>query len=99
MTSIDDERKAAREAKAVVSLLVPSTLPTKAQREHLHKAARVATEATMPRYTSQAALDDTRREADKALRGLLGDALTRDMIENARGAIEAWLKALDDFGV
>ena len=99
MTSIDDERKAAREAQAVVSSLVPSSALTKVQRELLHKTARVATAATMPRFSSQAAVDDARYKASLALHGLLGNYLTPNGIERARSAIEAWLKALDHFGV
>ena len=98
MTSIDDERKAAKEAQAVVSSLVPSSSLTKKQRELLHKTARVATGAALPLFSSQAAVDDARYKASMALHGL-GNSLTQNVIERARTAIEAWLKALDHFGV
>ena len=98
MTSIDDERKAAEEVKAVLSSLVPSAPHTQGQIDTLRKAATIATK-TQNSLSSQKALNDTRGEAATALNGVCGSLatgrpLTHEMISRARNAVETWLAGL-----
>ena len=98
MTSIEDERQAAEEAKAVVSSLAPSTSPTEAQRRTLRKAATIATRAAQNNFSSQRALNDARGEVATALFEVSGlsvnERLTHETITRAKEAIEVWLNGL-----
>jgi hypothetical protein len=91
MVSIDEERKAAKEAQTVISSLVPSTPCTEAQKASLRKAAQVATIAMQPGLSSQTALGATRHDAAMALNVLCGAPLTQSTIEGASSAVEAWI--------
>jgi hypothetical protein len=95
MTSIEDERKIAKDAEAVVRSLTPSTPRTRAQIDTLRKAAHFATTAILQNnFSSQKALNNTRGETATALRGLLANgSLTQESISRARNAVEAWLNA------
>ena len=63
MTSIDDERRAAEDAKAVLSSLKPSTPRFKVQIDILRVAYLAATNAMSPQLLSQMALVHARGAA------------------------------------
>jgi hypothetical protein len=98
MPSIADERKAAEDAKAVLSSLKPSTPRFKAQINILRVACLAATNATSPQLLSQMALVHTRDAAVNALKEVSHEwskgTLTKEVIFGAKDAVEAWLKAL-----
>jgi hypothetical protein len=98
MTSIDDERKAAEDAKAVLSSLKPSTPRFKAQIDILRVAYLAATNAMVPQLLSQMPLVHTRDAAVNALREVshkwTNGTLTREVIFGAKDAVEEWLKLL-----
>jgi hypothetical protein len=100
MTSIDDERKAAEDAKAVLSSLKPSTPRFKAQIDILRVAYLAATNAMVPQLLSQMALVHTRDVAANALREVshkwANGTLTKEVIFGAKDSVEAWLKALEE---
>ena len=96
--SIDDERSAATKAQEVLNSLTLSTLWTEKLVSSLRHAARVATDSSKG-FSSQAALDNIRGEATTALNGLVGSwdkgQLSQAMVDHAKTAIAAWLKALE----
>ncbi len=98
MTSIDDERGAAEDAKAVLSSLKPFTPRVKAQIDILHVAYLAATNAMTPQLLSQMALVHARDAVVNALKEVShkwsNGRLTKEVIFGARDAVEAWLKAL-----
>jgi hypothetical protein len=98
MTNIDDERKAAEDAQAVLRSLVPSSPHTQVQIDALRKAAAIATKAVNT-FESHKALNDKRGEAATALNGVSGSLvsgrpLTHEMITRARNGVDAWLRGL-----
>jgi len=97
MTS-SDERKAAEKAQAVLSLLTPSTAGTDEIAFTLRNAARIAATAMQPNFSTEMAHTAARHEAARVLNGVCGmldrRVLTQDVIDHARNAVAAWLKAL-----
>ena len=95
---IDDERKAAQNAKAVLDCLIPSNARTNRIIFLLRNAANIARTATLTRLESKRALDAMRTEAATSLNqtcGLLDrGGLTQEAIYQAAGAVTAWLNAL-----
>jgi|SRR5665213_142125 len=97
--TIDDERKAAGNAQAILSTLTPATPRTDALVHSLRVAASAATNAGNQNLSSDSALNNARGEAATVLNGVAGllhrGELTREMIYRARSAVAAWLLALD----
>jgi hypothetical protein len=97
MTSTNDERKAAEQAKTALSSLTPTTPRTDATVVALRMAADRATKA-ISGFPSEAALDAVRGEASAALyeasHSLHRGELTRDIIDRARRIADAWLDGL-----
>jgi hypothetical protein len=97
--TIEDERKTAGNAKAVLSTLTPATPRTDALVHSLRTAASAATNASNKTLSSASALNNARGEAATALNGAAGllhrGELTEEMIARARAAVAAWLLALD----
>jgi hypothetical protein len=97
-SKIDDERKAAENAKAVLSWLTPANGRTEQIIVVLRTAANLAATATLTRLERRQALDALRNEAANSLNAVCGlldkDLLTRDAIEEAARAVIAWLNAL-----
>jgi len=100
MTSVDDERRAAEDAKAVLSSLKPSTPRFKAQIDILRVAYLAATNAMSPQLLSQMALVHARGAAMNALWEVShkwsNGTLTKEVIFGAKDAVEAWLNAPAD---
>jgi hypothetical protein len=97
-SKIEDERKAAENAKAVLGWLTPSNARTERIISVLRTAANIATSATFTRLERRNALDALRNKAAKSLNivcGLLDKGrLSADAIDEARRAVIAWLNAL-----
>ena len=95
---LQDERKAAENAKAVLGTLTSSTARTDRIIFVLRKAANLAKTATLARLESRHALDSVRTEATTSLNTVCGlldrGHLTQDAIDKAANAVAAWLKAL-----
>jgi hypothetical protein len=94
LVTIEEERKAAEDARTVIGSLAPSIPCTEAQKATLRKAAHVATTAMQPNLSSQTALGATRHDAAMALNVLSGAPLTQSTIEGASSAVEAWVGGL-----
>ena len=98
-SKIDDERKAAENAKAVLSWLTPANGRTERIIVVLRTAANLAATATLTRLERRQALDALRNEAPNSLNAVCGllwtkDLLTRNAIEEAARPVIAWLNAL-----
>jgi hypothetical protein len=95
---IADERKAAENAKAILDHLMPSNARTNRIIFVLRNAANIARTATLTRLESKRTLDGMRTEAATSLNqacGLLDRGrLTQEAIDQAAGAVTAWLNAL-----
>jgi hypothetical protein len=90
---MDDERKAATEARAVIRSLAPSTSLTDATKAILRTAGHLATNAIRG-FSSDGTLDAARAEAGTAFSGLFGRSLSHEMIDRASRAVDAWLSKL-----
>jgi hypothetical protein len=99
MVSIDEELRAANKAKAVISVLMPSTPPAGSDVAIvvLRSAFRTATNA-IRNLSSLQSLDNVRGEVGTALLGLShaleNESLTQETIDRAKRAVEAWLNGL-----
>jgi hypothetical protein len=98
MTSVDDERNAAREAEAVLRSL-SSPAHAQVQIVTLRKAATIATRAATQSFSSHTELNALRGEAAAALHGVAGSLvnglpLTQQIISRAKTAVAAWLEGL-----
>jgi hypothetical protein len=95
---LQEERKAAENAKAMLGTLTPSTAGTDRNVFVLRYAANLAKAGTLPRLVSKHALDSARIEAATALnavcRFLDRGHIPQDAIDQATNAIVAWLEAL-----
>ena len=97
---IEEERKAAESAKAVLGWLTPKSARTDRIIFILRYAANLAATAVMIRgLESKKALDDTREESTRSLNevcSLLQKRIffTQDAIDQANRAVGAWLSAL-----
>ena len=95
---LQDERKAAENAKAIVGTLTPSTARSDRIIYVLRNAANLAKTATLARLESRHELDGVRMKAATALNAVCGllerGRLTQDAIDHATNAIVAWLEAL-----
>jgi len=90
MASVDEELKTAKETAAAIMLLAPSMhRASDATIDILRKASLTATRAIQG-FSSQQPLNATRGEAATALSGLCGVTVTRDMIDRATRAVDAW---------
>lgn len=99
--NIEDERKIAGKAKAVLSSLVPSSPRSQTKLSVIGRAFLVATnKASDHLHSREEALNIARRNAAAALNGiyeLLGKGrVPQGMIDQARDDVDAWLKALTD---
>jgi hypothetical protein len=98
MTSIDDERNAAKEAEAIIRSLSPSTPCDRETVNKLRGANRLAIEAMKGNFSSQTALNDARNDVGLKLpplcKALDKGPAPRETIEAAKRAIEAWLSAI-----
>ena len=95
---LQEERKAAENAKAILGTLAPSSARTDRTIFVLRYAANLAKTRTLARLESRHALDSARIEAATALNGVCW-LLDRghppqDAIDQATNAIVAWLEAL-----
>ena len=97
LTSTDDERKAAEEAKAVLRSLVPSSPRSEAKLSIVRNAANVATNA-IQKFSGEKDLNVARFDALMALEGVCGllgkRFLVQGVIDRAQRAVEAWVNAL-----
>jgi hypothetical protein len=96
---IEEERKAAKNAKAVLGGLTPSSTRTDRIIFVLRFAANVAAANMLTRHLeSKMALDAIRDKAAKSLNAVCSlldrRRLTQDVIDQANRAVEAWLNAL-----
>src|SRR5262249_10827376 len=95
---IAEERKVAENAKAILGWLTPSNAPTDRIIFVLRNAANIARTATLTRLESKRALDNMRTEAATSLNRICSlldrGRLTEDAINQATGAVVAWLNAL-----
>ena len=96
---IEEERKAAENAKAVLGWLTPKSARTDRIIFILRYAANLAATAVMIRgLESKKALDDTREESTRSLNEVCSllekRILSQDAIDQANRAVGAWLSAL-----
>jgi hypothetical protein len=95
---LQEERKAAENARAILGTLTPSSARTNRIIFVLRYAANLAKTGTLTRLESRRALDGARIEAATALnqvcRLLDRRQLCQDAIDRARNAVVAWLEAL-----
>jgi hypothetical protein len=95
---LQEERKAAENAKAILGTLTPSSARTERTIFVLRYAANLAKTGTLTKLESKHALDDARTEAATALnqvcRFLDRRHVPQDAIDQASNAIVAWLEAL-----
>jgi hypothetical protein len=95
---LQEERKAAENAKAILGTLTPSPAGTDRTIFALRYAANLAKRGTLARLESRYALDGVRVEAANALnavcRLLDRGHVPQDGIDQATNAIVAWLEAL-----
>jgi hypothetical protein len=95
---LQEERKAAENAKAILGTLAPSSARMDRTIFALRYAANLAKTGTLARLESRHALDGVRIEAATALnevcRLLDRGHVPQDAIEQATNAIVAWLEAL-----
>jgi len=95
---IADERQAAEHANAILDCLMSSSARTSRIIFVLRNAAKIATTATLTRLETKRALDSIRTEAATSLNqacSLLDrGGLTQEAIDQAAGAVTAWLNAL-----
>lgn len=93
---LQEERKAAENAKAILSTLTPSSARTDRTIFVLRYAANLAKTGTLTRLESRHALDGARIEAASALNAVcrLLDRGHLRQDDQATNAIVAWLEAL-----
>jgi len=99
MTSVEDERNAAKGAETVLRSLALSPAATQAQIDTLRTAAAIATKASARSFSSHRNLNALRGEAATLLYGVGGSLangppLTQEMISRARNAVAAWQEGL-----
>ena len=99
---LQEERKAAENAKTILGTLTPSSARTDRTIFVLRYAANLAKTGTLARLESRHTLDDVRIEAATALndvcRLLDRGHPPQDVVDQAMKAIVAWLEALPSLG-
>ena len=97
-SKIEDERKAAEKAKALLIGLTPASARTDRIISVLRTAANMAATASLTRLERKKALDELRSDAAKSLNTVCGlldrGCLTREALDEASRAIASWLNAL-----
>ena len=97
-SKIEDERKAAEKAKALLIGLTPAGARTDRIISVLRTAAKMAATASLTRLERKKALDELRSDAAKSLNTVCGlldrGCLTREALDEASRAIASWLNAL-----
>jgi hypothetical protein len=88
MTSINEECRVAKAAKAVISALSATTRPTSLA--PLHHAYRIA----VLHLSNEGPLNEARKNAGIALSTLIHSQRTPEKIDNAKGAVEDWINQL-----
>jgi hypothetical protein len=92
MVSIDEELKVARQAQIAIEML--STRP-EAAIGILRNAKDVAGHGMIIILSGEELLNAARHKVAIALPDLINGPLTRESIDAAKGAIEAWVKLLE----
>jgi hypothetical protein len=94
----DQEIKGAEDAAKLISRLSPSPHSlSDEEKVILREASRLATDASIPGFSSQSHLDKARAEAVIALNGLCGETVEREMIDRAKKAVQVWVDNLKKF--
>ncbi len=95
---LQEERKAAENAKAILGTLTPSSSCTDSTVFILRYAANLARKGTLARLERKQTLDDRRIAAatdlNQVCRLLDRGHLPQDVIDQARAAVTAWLAVL-----
>jgi hypothetical protein len=90
MVHIQEELKAAKAAKAVISTLSPTTRPNSTSLAPLHHAYRIA----VLHLSNESPLNEARKNAGVALSTLIHSQPTQEKIDKAKGAVEGWINRL-----
>jgi hypothetical protein len=90
MVTINEECRAAKAAKAVISTLSTTTRPNSRSLAPLHHAYRVA----VLHLSNEGPLNEARKNAGIALSTLIHSQPTPEKIDKARGAVEEWINQL-----
>jgi hypothetical protein len=90
MTSINEECRAARAAKAVISTLSTTTRPNSTSLAPLHHAYRIV----VLHLSDEGHLNEARRNVGIALSTLIHSQPTPEKIDKAKGAVENWISEL-----
>jgi hypothetical protein len=91
MASIDEELRAAKAAKAAIDVLLTTPTPKSA----VAATIRTANTAAVVNLGRGGALNDARVNVGIALSTLIDRPPTPERINNAKAAIEAWIKELE----
>src|SRR5262245_4667976 len=91
MVSINEELKAAKAAKAAINVLLTTTTPKSAVSATLRTANHVA----ILNLGIGGALNGARTNVGIALSNLMHGPPTRERIDKAKSAIEAWVRELE----
>jgi hypothetical protein len=87
MVSINEECRAAKAAKAVISTLSTTTRPNSKSLTPLHHAYRIA----VLHLSNEGPLNEARRKVAVALSTLIHSQPTPEKINKAKGAVEEWI--------
>jgi hypothetical protein len=90
MTNTNEECRAAKAAKAVISTLSATTRPNSKSLTPLHHAYRIA----VLHLSNEGPLNEARRKVAVALSTLLHSQPTPEKIDKAKSAVEAWINQL-----
>jgi hypothetical protein len=90
MISTNQECRAAKAAKAVISTLSTTARPNSTSLAPLHHAHRIA----VLYLSNEGPLNEARRNAGIALSALIHSQPTPEKIEKAKGAVEEWISQL-----
>ena len=87
MVGINEECRAAKAAKAVISTLSTTTRPNSKSLTPLHHAYRIA----VLHLSNEGPLNEARRKVAVALSTLIHSQPTPEKINKAKGAVEEWI--------
>jgi hypothetical protein len=90
MTSINEECRVAKAAKAVIGALSPTTRPNSTTLAPLHHAYRIA----VLHLSNEGPLNEARKNAGIALSTLIHSQPTPEKIDKAKSAVEEWISQL-----
>jgi hypothetical protein len=90
MTSVNEEIKAAKAAKAVIRALSTTTVNSAASLVPLHHAYRQA----VLNLSSEGPLNEARKKVGIALANLIHHPIAQDTIDKAKVAVEEWMQQL-----